>query len=367
MKTKSLLSALAIARPALGPSDGPFPIFSHFCFMEDFLYAYDDVAAIIVEENTGLLGALHGDTLYGLLSNLKADEVEIAMKDGVAQLKNKSGWVKVPTLPDTEFKFHPQQEDPVCRLQITAELLTAIERCMACVDSRAATQEFSGVTISIAQGNIAFYATDDATACRYYLQQVDEAAPDFAAVIPQSSCSLLLKLADDTSVLELTERTLQMSSKDATLVSKLLPAAVDKFEAVFGAHAEGLAYFNVPAQLDSELAMAEVLLARESTNDCLVSVGAGGIRLSAAALQGTMSREIPFKLKMKDVAQIAVPPVHLRKVLPYVQVMGITHAQSAAFVGGEKNPGLVYVVSSKPLPSEARASNAADVEADIPF
>ena len=81
MKRLPLLAALKLAAPALG-DDEPLPAHAHFCFEDDSFYAYNDIVAVIVGMKTGLNFGLHGQTLLGVLSTSRSEDVEFKQAKG---------------------------------------------------------------------------------------------------------------------------------------------------------------------------------------------------------------------------------------------------------------------------------------------
>lgn len=101
METKSLLSALQLCKGAIEAA-AVYPIFGHFCFFDDVVYAYNDIVAVMVPLESGLTTALRADVLLGVLPTLAG---EMTLTQGKDKVILKSGKVKVElaALPSSSF------------------------------------------------------------------------------------------------------------------------------------------------------------------------------------------------------------------------------------------------------------------------
>lgn len=359
-RTESLLAALNLAKSSLGPSEAVMPVLGHFCFMGDILYAYNDITAIIVAEDTGLLGALHGDTLIRLLSVAKSDDMKIKMKDGIAEINTGNGWMEVPALPSTDFQFVLPDETPIVSLPFTDEIATALERCLLSVGKDSLRPHFTGVTIDITKDGIMLYSSDNNTATRYNALQ-GPGKKAFSAVIPALACEQMLKLRQKDAMIEFGTKVATMETQQATLVTKLLPSKVEQFTKIFDEHAEGKVFFPVPPTLIQEITKADVLLGREAIKECTITFTEGLCTVIAAGILGSMLTEIKIAEKLKQ-ATVCVSPEHLLRILPHAQMMGVTHTRSLVFVGG----GMVHIVSSRATSGDINEPMPGPIERDTP-
>lgn len=369
MKTASLLAALGFAKPSLGSNDAVMPVLAHFCFMDDMLYAYNDITAVVVEEPTGLNCALHGETLIGILNVAGAEEIKVKMKDGAASLDVGNGWVKVPALPEKDFIFVLPDEEPILTIPFGDEIAAGIERCLMSVSPDALAPEFAGVTFNYGgnPGTLTLYSSDNKSATRYWPDKKLLSRKPFSVVIPEVACSQMLKLRDEKSEIMLGEKvgTITAPTRSATLITKLLPAKADQFHKIFAQHAEGKDYFKLPLELGREIAKASVLVGRESVKNCDLIFEKGKIVVSAGGVLGTMRTTIDIENK-KVAGMVSMPPEMISRILPHAESIAVNDGASFIFIHGNT---LTHIISSRPKPAAAPSQPRVEFneEEDIPY
>jgi hypothetical protein len=362
MKTATLRKALLLAKPCLGPNDGPLPIMSHFCFMPDCVYAYNDVVATIVEVETGLACALHGETLAALLEVANVDELKVKIDAGksVAQMDVGNGWIKVPSLPDKDFLFSLPEIEPVLKLRLTDEVRRALELCLMSVGTDSLKPEFAGVTVIFSKGQAVFFSTNNETASRYIATDKVMGRKDVSFVLPAAACEQILKLqgaiGEGTMVVGNGAVMITYNDKDgklvATMVSKLVEATAD-FATVLARHLSAPAS-STPPLLFMELKKAAVLLGRESSKRCTMSFDKGKITVRASGMLGSMDTDVAYPDK-KVTGAVEVDPEIVLRVLPYTDHLAVNNGESLVFTGG----GYTIVVAAEGGTSQAVPAAAA--------
>jgi DNA polymerase III sliding clamp (beta) subunit (PCNA family) len=362
IKTASLLAALNIAKSSLGSSDSVYPVLAHFCFMGDIVYAYNDQTAIIVEEDTGLNCALHGETLLGILAVAGAEEIAVKISDGAAELKLKSGWVKVPALDESQFMFVLPDEEPILTVPFTDEIATAIERCLMSVNTESVRAEFTGVSIRINQSGITFFSSDNATATRYVPEGKFVSRKVLAAVIPQAACEQMLKLRKGDAKLKIGEKFGVFESDGVTLLTKLAPANISIFESVFATHTDKHEFWKLPEEMAREIAKANVLLGRESVKECVITFAPTQAVITAAGILGSMKATVNLvKTVSGPVGVVRIDPTHVLRAIQYADKFTVTDQKSLVLAGGSMS----YVVSSKAVVAEIPPASGT-IDDDIP-
>lgn len=319
MKAAKLLAALSAAKPSLGSSDA-LPILSHFVFDREIVYAYNDITAVIIEHESDLSCALHGDTLIGLLELAAADEdVQIRTgKAGVTELRTRTGWVKIPSLPITDSPFTMPASSVENSIPINEEFVRGLERCLISVSDNSLKPEFSGVTLwaAAADKNVTMYSTDNRSGCRYTFPCKIKATL-LAIVLPEIACRQLLKLqaAFGDGVLGIGPAAAEASFNGATLVTKLLAAKPDVFIGVFKEHADSVTQVAVPEGFEREIKQAALLTSREAIKSCLLTVNEGRLRITAEGSLGNM--ESTLACEQKNAAALRVDPNLILRALPH--------------------------------------------------
>lgn len=377
MKSSQLLSALKIAQPSLGTAEDVLPVLSHFCFMGDALYAYDDTTATIVELQTGLSCALHGDTLIGLLeASTSVDDVQIEQSDAGAKLDVGTGWVKVPMLHEKDFVFALPDDQPIFSLPFTDDAAKAFEACLLSVGKDALKPEFMGVTVAVVDGVLVFYSSNNASASRYQPEKKTiTRTKSFAAVIPEEGCSKLLKLRSSLGRDESVKVAIGTrgavgtfaGTPSVTLFTKVMPAKPELFSGVFTKHVDSAEQFDMPPGLANEVKKAAILLARESVKELVITFAGAKITLSATGTLGTMRTSLDVQTKLSGA--VCVNPDDLLRVLPLADKLAINDEVSLIIVGG----GFSHILSSrqgwsaqKKAPDKKKGP-VDDLDDDIPF
>lgn len=390
MKTASIIAALELAKASLGGTDSVLPILSHYVFMGDVLYAYNDVTAVVVEEATGLECAVHGDTLLAMLKAGPAEEWKVAMEaDGILHIAMARGYAELPTLPLDGAAFTMPEEALTVELPVTLALVTALERVMLSVGQDSLKAEFSGVTFELkpGAGALMLFTTDNhrASVAEIGIGKVGKKAFVSAVMAPQA-VQLLLKLAEAKGAggtLAFGRTTAVVTFGETvpitTMVAKLLPAAPEHYHNVFEAHAAGDLY-SLPDGLVPEITRASTVLAREPVQECYLTVGGGQLHVAAQGSLGKLSTRVPVPDAPKAAkGAVNVDPAHVAAVLPFCTVVGINDARSLVLAAD----GFTTVISSRPnveappdKPAAAKRAPKikprttgipADADDDIPF
>ena len=367
MKTSEMLTALGLAKSSLGPNDSQMQVLTHFCFVDDIIYAYNDITAVVVEAQTGLSCALHGETLMGILAVAGAEEVKIKLEGGGASLDVGNGWVKIPVLPKEDFLFTFPDEDPVLELTFTDAMAAAFERCLMSVGTDTLRPEFSGITVQVNKDSVVFYSTDNVSATRFKPEGKFLSRKTMTTVIPGIACEQMLKLRGPDTKIALGERAGVMSAGQVTLVTKLLPAVVGQFEGIFAKHVEPSTFCPLPVELGREIAKAVVLLGKESVKRCVLNFGRGEATVSASGVLGSMKTTVPMPKNQPVNGLVIMSPELIARILPYADTIAVNDQSSLVFQKG----GMTHIISSSAVsskpPTKGNKVDADGLEEDIPF
>ena len=345
MKTSSLIKALNLAKPSLGAPD-TIPILAHFCFDNDVIIAYNDITAIVVEEQTGMSCALLGDTLIGLLEASGDEDIEIKMdaKAANASIKFSSGTAKIPLLPSSEFVFQFPDGETVFDLPLTADVIKAVETCLISVSSDSLKPEFAGVTLNVDKTGVVLYSSDNVTASRYVMEK-KIGRKSISVVIPSAACQHLIKLFSvcgaEGAKLSVGEGFAIASFAGATLVTKLLEANAESFAKIFSEHTgDDTKLFDLPIGMGMEIAKAKVVLGRDQVKECFIEFAKGRVSLNATGTLGKVN--VSLAAKGSGTGTVNVSPEIVARVLPITTQIAVNDARSLILYGG----ALTHIISS---------------------
>lgn len=340
MKTSEMLTALGLAKSSLGPNDSQMQVLAHFCFMDDIIYAYNDITAVVVEAQTGLSCALHGETLMGILAVAGAEEVKIKLEGGGASIDVGNGWVKVPVLSAEDFLFQMPDEEPVVTLPFTDEVVKAFERCLMSVGADSLRPEFTGITVQVNKDGVVFYSSDNVSATRYKPEGKFVSRKTLSAVIPGIACEQMLKLRSDGAKISLGERVGTLEVGTVTLVTKLLPAKAEQFESIFKKHVEPSTFCPLPVELGREIAKAVVLLGREQVKKCVLTFAKGKAAVSASGILGSMNTTVVMPKDLNGF--VSMSPELIARILPHADTIAVNDQASLVFEKG----GMTHIIAA---------------------
>ena len=204
MNRHELTERLDRVAPALSDNN-LVPVLSHFWFSNNALVAYNDQIAISTKLTSSFAGAVPGGLLMSLLSASKAKDVEFfvgedsdgkKLPDGQLLIKAASSKLKLPFLPEEQTKiFEMPKPNPAEALPVDmTAFLQAISDCTKSLREDTSMPDSLGITISVENDIIKFYATNDAT-ISYSTVKVKSHATNYRVVLSGNFCRQMLSLA----------------------------------------------------------------------------------------------------------------------------------------------------------------------------
>lgn len=308
MKTSDLSNALKLCKSSLTTLD-IVPVLTHFCFIGDMVYAYNDVSAVVVPLETGVVAAIRGDTLLGVLSTLGA-ELEMTGNEDSTSVNIKSGKVNIDlsALGNDNFLFEPPEEESEIDIVLDDHFLWGLSKCLSTVGLNALKREFTGVTLSLdKKGRLTVYSTDDVRLSRFSSSTVYQTGDDQEWLLPVSACRQIIevwgavkdKLADDESLtLCLGTKWLWVAHETVTLYSKMMPESPPDYLGMVKQIAPPKdSWFKMPSGLSESLRRAQILTAKELQPLIRFTTKASTLKVNVDKRTATGSFEEPFKLK----------------------------------------------------------------------
>lgn len=365
METAPLVRALKLAALSLLAYDF-IEVNTHFCFSEDELYAYDSRTAIFVEHKTGLSCALRGKVLLDMLESAGA-EVELEQDGEEVVLKDGKSEVKMPTIASEQFTFKNRdalkKSKALAQVNITEDFIDALELCLLGANQDAYRPELTGVTLHILEGKeVRLYTTNNFTVTMYTMPCVAEkkvgrtkAEPrplgEAWTILPKQSADLMVKtyralkdtlksctlyVSADLVYMQLTgEVSVTVASHPVAVEHADYPSIMKKFLGKLERF-----NFDKPEEFESAIARAEVLQGKELQKRCGVSVKGADMRVWTRGMYGTLDTKV--KLSEKITAEhFEIPPDHTRRILPFVEEVGLGKS-CIVFYGHEGK--LLYLV-----------------------
>jgi DNA polymerase III sliding clamp (beta) subunit (PCNA family) len=366
MKTEPLLQALNLARPALGSNDS-MPVLSHFCFIGDAIFAFNDVLAIVVEYDSGLHCALHGDTLLGLLNAGPGPDVEIKIdKSGIAKLKMAKGTADLPTLDVASSPFaYPEEDKPLVTVPLTEAFLVALNMVLLSVGVDSVKPEFAGVTVDVQKSGITLYSTDNRSATRVTVGGKFLSRTGATAVLPAQACELLLKLAPQAgkegAQLALLGPAAVVTFGDVTLVTRAVSGdeAAKHYETVFAEHTTKGVLVDLPEDFNFAIHKACVVTQSDAVRECAILTDGDQLVIHAQGAVGKFREALKLPKKFGPV-EVRVDPVLAQRALPYARQARFNHGRSLVLLHAD----ITHVISSGAVEDKTKGKGAED---DIPF
>ncbi len=291
MKRSELVRTLELIKPALA-TNNVVPVFQCFVFHTGSVEAYDDTIAICgpceVEEEC----AIHGNTLLGLLSNSKADEVSLEFKGDIAVLTMGKSVSKLPFQPKENFIFEePDIKWPV-KIPFTESFVGALKLALETVSSDTTQLALLGVSVV---GNFLYSCNGDAVT----RAAIKQGSKD-RVLLSTPFCQAVLRL---WSALEITKGILCISDEwvmanfvDWCVYGRVLeiPDPIDFDNEIKKTVRVKTPVQDLPPGFRDGLSRACVL-AEPENQKTHVTVEKGKLRLLTETHMGEVKDEFPFK------------------------------------------------------------------------
>ena len=276
MKTESLIKALKVCRGAV-ESAGIYPIFSHYCFADDFVYGFNDVCAIVVPFPSGISAGLRGDVLLPLLGTMGEEVTLTEQKNDSILLVSGKSKVELAALPEEAFMFQPPEEEWTFEAEAQSGFFAGLSRCTSTLGDDAQNREFTGVTVLYDGKVLTLYSSDDVRLSKFSAVGTitTKSKKPGKWLIPGRACTLLLDCwqnakedggeTPSTLTLQFSNDWLRLSSDNFDFYSKLMPETPPDYLAVIKKVAPKETIWQpVPVSFTAALRRAEILVGKDS-------------------------------------------------------------------------------------------------------
>lgn len=193
IERKALTEVVNLVKPALSTA-AYIPALTHIRFDGNYATAYNDVTAITVRANLDLDCCLPGDLLARTLNSFSAQHVAIQKGTGAeVVLSSGRSKIKMPSLPIDQFPFD-LPDDAGEAIEVTAEILKGIDRCLISVGNDPTHPAQMGITLDADDGKAVLYSTDNFSISRYQTKTDLDLPGDSPVILPTFFCVQLLAL-----------------------------------------------------------------------------------------------------------------------------------------------------------------------------
>jgi len=268
INTEQLLTALKLCRGAVDASS-VFPIFSHFCFCDSYVYAYNDLWAVLASVDTGLNVGIRADVLLGILPTL-AKDMELKDSDKVVKLVSGKTKLELATKPKEDLLFEiPEVDSWPIAVKLTGAFIAGLTRCVQTVGNDGQHREFTGVAFVAEKGNLTLYSSDDTRISKFEAGKVKGAG---SCLIPARGCSQFIDVwnglkeagGEPEATLLFNEEWSFMDAGGVLVYCKLMPETAPDYQKIIKRITpQSAAWSEVPAGLVEALTRAEVLVAKD--------------------------------------------------------------------------------------------------------
>ncbi len=312
MNRTELVRTLELIKPALA-STNMVPIFQCFNFQEGSVSAYNDTIAIIGPSEFEWACGINGNTLLGLISNSKAEELEISLERDTATLKLGKTVSKMPFFTHEEFIFDVPDSKWDFTISFTEGFANALSMCLETVSSDETQPKLHGVTID---GN-RMYSCNGDTITRVQLKGGTKGG---RILMPTSFCSAVLKLWNSLSM---TKGTIQFNDEwvfanlgEWAIYGRVLEITdpIDFDGLIKNTLKTKTATQAVPAEFSEALSRARVLSDPESQKTS-ASIEKGKLTLHTETHMGEIKDVLP--LKGHPDVEASINASHLQRALQY--------------------------------------------------
>ena len=347
MDRSELVATLGLVKPALA-SNNLIPVFQCFAFDGKTVSAYNDQIGLVAPCKVGKEPfAINGDILYGLLTNIQADDVAFEVEDDGVVMTADRHVSKLSYLPQDDFLFEEPKDKWLNTIELNADLIDGLLICQETASTDQAMPALVGIRLMHYGNGLALYSTDGDAITRYKLDNKASSAVALDVMLPTAFCEAVAKL---WGALESPAGTLSISDKWAKAALKsghvaygtLLDKAEElDLEDMIKQHVKGTTGFvALPLGLKEALSRARVLSDTESQKTVL-SVTKGKLRMLTETHMGTVDDEVTFR-GHADIKKAYVNAAHIQRALAITDQMLVMN-DSTAFIKGNK---ILTVVSN---------------------
>jgi DNA polymerase III sliding clamp (beta) subunit (PCNA family) len=313
MNRMYLVKTLEMIKPALA-TNNIVPIFQCYVFGMGCVEAYNDTIAITGPCDIEQEFAIHGNTLLGLLSNSKAEEVSFEFTKTDVSLTMGKSVSKLPYMPKENFIFEAPVIEVKKALPITENFMTALELCLNTVSTDTTQMALLGVTL---HGKHLYSCDGDALTKAVIPNSMTD-----RVLMPTAFCEAAIKIWKSMGIIKGTlaanKEWVYMDFGDWHIYGRVLeiPKPID-FDAEITKTTKGQkAASMVPEGLTDALSRARVLADPESQKT-QIAVSKGKLRLLTETHMGQVKDEMPMK-GHPDI-EINVNAAHLQRALEHCE------------------------------------------------
>lgn len=336
MNRAELVKTLELVKPALA-TNAVVPIFQCFNFCNHTVSAYDDQVAIVGPAETDEHFGIHGNTLLGLLSNSKAENAELELKDNTAIIKLGKTISKLPYQDEDSFIFRTPAVTWVSGMPFTDSLAEAITMCLETVSNDSTQAALLGITFD---KDKMYSCNGDALTRIQLKKKIYE-----RALMPTAFCTAVLRL---WAALEVTTGTLHFCDEwvhakfgDWSVYGRVLEISkpIDFEKLIKNNLKTQTPTQPLPAEFSEALSRARVLADPESQKTT-ITIAKGKLQM----LTDTHMGEVKDDLIMKG-----HPDIQANVNASYLQ-RAIQYCDQIAFLDSctllEKSPDVLQIISN---------------------
>jgi len=273
MNKKDLIVKLNHAKPFLMSQDF-IPILTHFCFDNDNVVAYNDIAGISISMESELNCAVPGSLMLKMLGTMTAETIRVEMPNerNITLLSGKTK-LRLPILAPEEFVFEIPNVDELQSIQVPKDFLVGLKKCLISVGIDPSHPEQTGITWSLEKDKITIFSTDNKSISSYYSEVAVDIEEPLKLITPAFFCNQIIDLAEyyadnmDEITLHFDESVVVAElgeNSSCKIFSRLINAAnLMDYDEIIAGMIKGIeddAFVPAPLELEPTLERASVLL-----------------------------------------------------------------------------------------------------------
>ena len=300
MNRKDLVDLLELVSPALSETR-LVPVFTCFMFCDGAVSASSDALTIVAKskivEVDGLVFAVNGSNLLGLLRNSSVEEVSFSAGANEVEIKAGRSSFKLPFMTEEEFLFEePKKEKWGASIQLNEDILRSLSICLTTVSSDHTAPAIMGVCFNF--DNAAMFSCDGDAITRCKLSDAPGAG---VYTVPTAFCNALLKICSETETtagkLELSQGWARATLKNGfTIYGRLIEndSPLDHASLIKKTMTGKFPFVPIPGGFSEALGRARVL-ADQETATTVITVDGNKLKLLTETKMGTVNDELNVK------------------------------------------------------------------------
>lgn len=306
LNREALIKVTNLIKPAVSTTNY-IPALTHIMFDGEWATAYNDISAISVRIDTDVDACLPGELLTRTLASFSAEKIMFQSTGNEMVVSSGRSKIKMPILPSKDFPLKWPDLKKGAELEIDANVIKGIERCLVSVGTDPTHPAQMGVTLDVdGKGHAVLFSTDNFTVSRFQTKTEVSLPGDAPVILPTFFCQQLMILAKafpeaEVTVLSFPGVIVAEIGKSATLLTKtLVDVEPLDFHRIINKHVPNLGDLpdlssTIPDGWEGAFSRALLVLGGEVDKATKLTASADLLKLASSSAMGEANEALDWE------------------------------------------------------------------------